>query len=498
MDIKGIGTLTGAILAAGRGTRARPYTSVCPKPLLEIEGFRVIESSITIMRDKLGISEICIVVNHLGNRIKDFLGNGERYGVSFNFVDITEEQLDEGIIGGLKALRPHVGDAFVVMLGDELYIDSDHDKMLSFLENAGDWDMALMYNETLRISEIRKNYSLEFDGHWVTSVKEKPEQIVNDFMGLGTFVFSKEIFELIKDHHRQGQHLVDFINTCIEKGLKVLGFRSGCKYVNINDRYDFKYAKYTYRNERFDDYKISVVIPAYNEAGSIKYVVKDFIDRVDEVLVVDNVSADGTANIARQAGAKVISMPLKGYGDALRRGIAAASGEIIVLTEADGTFIGKDIDYLVPLLRDTDAVFGSRTHREFIGINANMGLLLRTGNRLFGYIITLLWYDRRCHFTDVGCTYRAFWKSTYDQIEDRLIGVGPEFSPELMVEFVNAYMRVLEIPVNYLERCLGESKFSKSLLHNAHTALKMLKLILIKRVRSWWSNLLFLFRAERA
>ena len=56
----------------------------------------------------------------------------------------------------------------------------------------------------------------------------------------------------------------------------------------------------------------------------------------------------------------------------------------------------------------------------------------------------------------------------------------------------------MEIPVNYLERCLGESKFSKSLLHNAHTALKMLKLILIKRVRSWWSNLLFLFRAERA
>src|SRR5437879_4675610 len=109
-------------------------------------------------------------------------------------------------------------------------------------------------------------------------------------------------------------------------------------------------------------HRVSIVFPAYNEEAGIAAAVADFgaLDAVDEVLVVDNNSRDKTAERAESAGARVVHEPRQGYGHALRRGLAEAQGEYVVLAEPDGTFMGKDVLKLVAYADDFGVVQGVR------------------------------------------------------------------------------------------------------------------------------------------
>ena len=93
-----------------------------------------------------------------------------------------------------------------------------------------------------------------------------------------------------------------------------------------------------------------------------------------------------------------------------------------------------------------------------------------------------MWWGQEPRFTDVGCTYRAIWKDAYLKICDRLEGIGPEFSPEMMIEVLRARKRVVEIPISYYKRTAGESKHSANFFKVSKTALKMLKLAVKKRL----------------
>ncbi|MFM8552904.1 MAG: glycosyltransferase family 2 protein [Nitrospiraceae bacterium] len=109
---------------------------------------------------------------------------------------------------------------------------------------------------------------------------------------------------------------------------------------------------------------ITVVIPTKNEAGGIATVVKDVTPYADEVLVVDGHSTDGTADLARQAGARVIQDNGRGKGMGLRLGIAEAHGDILVFIDADGSHDPASIPALLaPILQnEADLVIASR-HR---------------------------------------------------------------------------------------------------------------------------------------
>src|SRR5688500_5139132 len=138
--------------------------------------------------------------------------------------------------------------------------------------------------------------------------------------------------------------------------------------------------------------RVSVVFPAFNEEAGIGAAVVDFssIDAVDEVVVVDNNSHDRTAEQARIAGARVVHEPRQGYGHALRRGMAEALGEYVVLAEPDGTFMGKDVLKLLTYADDFDLVLGTRTTRELIWRGANMGWQLRWGNWIVAKFLQVL------------------------------------------------------------------------------------------------------------
>lgn len=234
-----------------------------------------------------------------------------------------------------------------------------------------------------------------------------------------------------------------------------------------------------------DGKTVSVVIPAYNEEGTIADVVRDFVTEphVDEVVVVDNNCKDRTAEFAAAAGARVVKESQPGYGCALRGGMDAATGDIIVLTEADGSFKARDLMKLLVYAPDAGMILGTRTTKQMVEQGANMGFVLRWGNVTAAKILELLWYiPHEPRLTDVGCTYRALWRTTYETIRDGLREKGPGFSPEMTCECLRQSIRVIEVPVSYHRREAGESKHSAGALKVARTALKMFRCIFRKRL----------------
>ncbi|MEZ5988529.1 MAG: glycosyltransferase family 2 protein [Planctomycetota bacterium] len=231
-------------------------------------------------------------------------------------------------------------------------------------------------------------------------------------------------------------------------------------------------------------HRVSIVIPAYNEEQTIAAVVGDFgaHPSVDEVLVVDNNCKDRTAALAREAGARVVAEAEAGYGKALCAGMRAAEGDIMVLVEADGSFKAVDLDKFLAYLPDCGMVVGTRTTRQMVQQAANMGRLLRFGNLVMAKYLELLWFfPHEPRFTDVGCTYRALWRATFDAIAPSLRSSGPAFSPEMMCEALMKRIRVIEIPVHYHPRLGGESKHSASFTKVLKTAWGMFRVINAKR-----------------
>lgn len=229
---------------------------------------------------------------------------------------------------------------------------------------------------------------------------------------------------------------------------------------------------------------VTVVVPAYNEEETIGTVVEDFVaaEHCDEVVVVDNNCKDRTAEIAAAKGARVVSESKPGYGSALMGGMRAATGDYIVLTEADGSFKSADLIKLLVYLEDAGLVVGTRTTRQMVQQAANMGWLLRWGNVAMAKYLELCWYlSNEPRFTDVGCTYRALTRQTFEKIESSLTSAGPSFSPEMMCEALMKKCRCVEVPINYWPRLGGESKHSETFWKVSKTAWGMFKIITRKR-----------------
>lgn len=474
------GIRKGVIPAAGRGIRAWPRTVHQPKVLLEVAGKPLIQRNLEIMRDCWGVRDIIVLVGHLQDQIRAFLGDGSRFGVTITFVDVADPSI--GLARGLYLARDLLTEPFVAILGDELYLDSNHKDLLP-LPEPWEFGCAVAISEDAR--RIRKNYSVKIEQGLIRDLEEKPETLDNQNLGCGTYVFRPSIFDAIDrtpPSAKSGRvELTHAMRTLVSEGKAGRPMMLTGDYHNINSVEDQNYANYLLRSREFDSYKVSVVIPAWNEEGSIGHVVRDFLPLVDEVVVADNESRDATARIANELGARVCTKALRGYGDALIYGMDQARGDIIVLVEADHSFRAKDLGKLLEFMKDADMVIGTRTTRQMIEQGTNMKGIVRWANVVVGKFIEALWWSQEPRFTDVGCTYRAIWRDVYEKIRGRLVGVGPEFSPELMIEVLRQHRRVIEIPVSYYPRIAGESKHSASFRHLAKTATKMLRLIVRKR-----------------
>ena len=241
--------------------------------------------------------------------------------------------------------------------------------------------------------------------------------------------------------------------------------------------------------------RISVVLPTYNERDSIRAAILDFasLDVIDEILVINNNAAPGTSEQVVAAieqlpnGTRVreIHEPRQGYGYAIQRGLHEAAGDYIVVSEPDGTFLGRDTFKLLAYVEDFDVVYGSRTARTFIWRGANMGLWLRWGNWCVAKLMEFLFNST--NLTDVGCTMRLVRREALGRMVGQFTVGGSAFGPEMMLLSLLLGLRVIQVPVNYLPR-IGVSSVTGDMRKAVMLGVSMIGLVLRYRIRAWLGN----------
>lgn len=222
---------------------------------------------------------------------------------------------------------------------------------------------------------------------------------------------------------------------------------------------------------------VSIVLPTYNEKGSIYRVVQDFYETsvVDEILVINNNAVPGTSEEVARTSAREIVEARQGYGNAIQRGLKEATGDYIVICEPDGTFLARDIFKLLVFADDVDIVYGSRTIGGFIWRGANMGFFLRLGNWALAKGMEVLFNS--VSLSDVGCTMRLIHREALREIEPDFSIGGSAFGVEMMLLSLTHHLRLIQIPVNYLPR-VGQSSVTGDVKKAVFLSVRMIGMIL--------------------
>jgi glycosyltransferase involved in cell wall biosynthesis len=205
--------------------------------------------------------------------------------------------------------------------------------------------------------------------------------------------------------------------------------------------------------------RVSVVIPCLNEAANIvecvtraKRVLAEHAI-AGEVVVADNGSDDGSAELARNAGAVVVHEPRRGYGSAYLAGFAAAQGEYVVMADADLTYDWNDIPRFVAKLDEgAQLVMGDRMDNIHPG--AMPWLHRYVGNPILSGILNLFFSTG---VRDAHCGMRGFRREVLPQLDLRTTGM--EFASEMVIRASKENLDIREIPIEYHPRG-GESKLS--------------------------------------
>ncbi|HLU71586.1 MAG TPA: glycosyltransferase family 2 protein [Nonomuraea sp.] len=220
---------------------------------------------------------------------------------------------------------------------------------------------------------------------------------------------------------------------------------------------------------------VSVIVPALNEAENLPHVFAALPAWIDEVILVDGGSTDGTAAVARRLrpGLRVVAQTRRGKGNALIEGGAAAKGDIIVMMDADGSTDGHEIrSFVAALTAGADFAKGSRYVPG--GGSDDLSPLRSLGNRALTGLTNLLYGTR---YTDLCYGYNAFWARHLDALA--LDCDGFEIETLMNIRAVKAGLVVREVPSHERCRVHGESN-----LHALRDGWRVLKTIIRERFRA--------------
>lgn len=228
-------SILGVIPAAGSGIRARPYTYEIHKGMFLIDGKPNIERHVDLMRDEMSIEEIVIVVGYMGDAIREHFGDGSEFGVRINYVE--NQHLDKGWAWSVLLSKPYLaGRKAFVMLADEFYLNSNLGEIADFQTN--EYSVLFPVKSTTDTSLIKKNFSVERQGHRVIRVVENPVALPNDLLGMATFMIHSSIMDDLETAFETGRTNLDFVtfvDDLIRAGRTVGAFNVVGNYINLND-----------------------------------------------------------------------------------------------------------------------------------------------------------------------------------------------------------------------------------------------------------------------
>jgi glycosyltransferase involved in cell wall biosynthesis len=220
--------------------------------------------------------------------------------------------------------------------------------------------------------------------------------------------------------------------------------------------------------------RISIIVPTLNEAKNLPHVFAELPHDLHEVIVVDGFSTDGTPEVAcfLRPDVKIVNQEKRGKGDALRCGFAAATGDILVMLDADGSADPAEIPAFVKTLtQGADFAKGTRFHED--GGSSDITPLRRAGNRLLSETVNLLFGT---DYSDLCYGYNAFWRHCLPAMNVDCTGF--EVETLINIRIARAGLEVHEVPSFERDRIHGESN-----LNTIRDGGRVLRTILQERLR---------------
>ncbi len=212
----------GVVLAAGKGTRMRPFSEHWPKPILPVLGKPLIAYQLEMMH-ALGIRRVVVVIGHLGHEVVKALGDGSAFGVSIQYVE-QEEML--GIAHAVSRLEPHVDRPVFLVLGDNFFVTENLAVMAQrFLDGRGIGGVLACKREPNHDAIKRNFVVLNGPDGFVARVIEKPRHPRTDLKGCGIYLFDQAFFDAVRRTPRTAMRneyeITDSIQIFLDDGYKV-------------------------------------------------------------------------------------------------------------------------------------------------------------------------------------------------------------------------------------------------------------------------------------
>ena len=211
----------GVILAAGKGTRMRPFSEHWPKPILPVLNKPLMAYQLEMMAG-MGIRKVVVVIGHLGHEVVRALGDGSAYGVSIQYVE-QEEML--GIAHAVSRLEAHVDRPFFLFLGDIFFVTENLDEMVTRFHN-GKLGGVLAVKHEPDLEAMKRNFAvIAGEDGVVNRVVEKPRHPRTDLKGCGIYLFDQSFFDAVRRTPRTAlrneYEITDSIQIFIDDGYKV-------------------------------------------------------------------------------------------------------------------------------------------------------------------------------------------------------------------------------------------------------------------------------------